>query len=251
MKAKSYLGIVDWGIGGVSIYKLIKSRLGNVPVIYFSDTWVTPYGKMPRRELISRLNTLIVFLRAQGVTHLVVGCNAASTVVSFLSVDEMKVADVIESAIRVTGKMCPARLALIGGRRTVLSGVYRRAFAALGIKVAQRVAQPLSSLIESGDVSSPDLREQCRKILSPIKTCSHLLLACTHYPAIIPVLKDYVSKETVFIDPVGELVRKIEQWKLPTGGADRFLTSGDPEKMKNAAFKVFGTKIKTVERITI
>lgn len=258
LKPKSKLAIVDWGIGGISIYKLIKSRLGNIPVIYFSDTGVTPYGKMTRRELGLRLNAVLLFLRTQGVTHLVVGCNAASTVVPFLNVDEMKVAGVIESAISVTVKMRPRKLALIGGRRTVLSGVYKRAFAERGIKVVQRIAQPLSASIESGDVSSPKLREQCRGILEPINTCSHLLLACTHYPAIIPTLKDFVSEETVFIDPAAELVTRIKRWELQTDRragsqlaavdrTDSFFTSGNPEKMKAAAFNAFGVKIKSVE----
>jgi len=60
----SRLGIIDWGIGGVSIYKLIKQKLGDVPIIYFSDTGATAYGKMTRRELVSRLNRVIAFLRS-------------------------------------------------------------------------------------------------------------------------------------------------------------------------------------------
>jgi len=248
---KPRLAIVDWGIGGVSIYNLIKSRLGNIPVIYFSDSGVTPYGRMSRRELTARLNLLLAFLRSQGVTHLVLGCNAASTVLPLLDVGEMKVAGVIEGAIRVTTRQRPVRLALLGGRRTVLSGVYRRALAAEGIGVTQRIAQPLSALIESGDVSSPALREQCRRILAPVKNYSHVLFACTHYPAITYVLKDYVSKETVFIDPAGELVSKVSRWHLPTGGTDRFLTSGDPELMKLAACKAFGTRIKAARKILL
>ena len=251
VRPKSQLGIIDWGIGGVSIYNLIKCRLGNIPVIYFSDTGVTPYGRMSRRELVSRLNGVLGFLRSRGVTHLIVGCNAASTVLPFLNVDQTTVQGVIESAIRVTESMNPTRLALIGGRRTVLSGVYRRGFAARGIPVTQRIAQPLSALIESGDVSSVALRRECKRILSPLKNCSHLLLACTHYPAIIPLLKDFVSDDTVFIDPAGELVNTIKRWQLPAGGAGIFLTSGDPVKMKNAAFKAFGTRIKRIERARI
>ena len=46
------LAIIDWGIGGVSIYKLIKERLGQIPVTYFSDTGVTPYGKVTRAECV-------------------------------------------------------------------------------------------------------------------------------------------------------------------------------------------------------
>ena len=206
---KPHLAIVDWGIGGVSIYNLIKARLGSIPVIYFSDSGVTPYGRMSRRELMARLNLLFAFLRSQGVTHVVLGCNAASTVLPFLNVAELRVVGVIAGAIRATKRTRPAKLALLGGRRTVLSGVYRRALAAQGIGVTQRIAQPLSARIENGDVSSAALRAQCRKILAPVKHCSHVLFACTHYPAIISVLKEYVSPQTVFIDPAGEVVSTV------------------------------------------
>jgi glutamate racemase len=250
MKRRPYLGIVDWGIGGIGISKLAKSRIGNVPVVYFSDTGVTPYGRMSRPELVSRLDAVVAFFRTQGVTHLLLGCNAASTIIPFLNVDGLQVKGVIESAIRVTERMRPARLALIGGKRTVLSGIYRRAFAERGIGVEQRIAQPLSAFIESGDISSTELREQIKTILSPVRKCSHLLLACTHYPAILPVLKDFVSRQTILIDPAGELIREIAKWKLPIGGTDIFLTSGDPGKMQDAAWNAFGVRINNASRVT-
>jgi glutamate racemase len=212
------LGIIDWGIGGVSIYKLIKERLGNVPVTYFSDTGVTPYGKMTRRQLVSRLNDVISYLKTQGVTHIVFGCNAASTAIPHLADHDIP----------------------IGGRRTVLSGVYRQAFARHGIEFRQRIAQPLSGLVESGDVSSAKLRRECKRILKPLKNRSHILLACTHYPAIEEVLKEFVSPETLFIDPADQLVRKIIGWQLHGAGADEILTSGDVDQMKNAAKTAFG-----------
>jgi glutamate racemase len=247
----SRLAIIDWGIGGISIYRLIKSRLGEIPVTYLSDTGTTPYGRMSRPQLVSRLNAVIAFLQTEGVTHLVVGCNAASTVIPFLDVADLKVAGVIEPAVRLVAKMRPAKLALIGGRRTVLSGVYRRAFAERGITVTQRIAQPLSGLIESGDISSSELRAQCRRILAPVRTASHLLLACTHYPAITPVLKDFVSRESIVVDPAGAVVDVVERWQVAAGGRDIFLTTGDAEKMKMAASRAFGVKLKTVRRVVI
>ena len=246
-----YLGIIDWGIGGIGIYKLIKSGLPDVPVIYFSDTGVTPYGKMARQDLIARLNTVIAFLELQGVTHLVFGCNAASTVIPFLNARGMMIEGVVDSAVAVATKMRPSRLALIGGRRTVLSGVYRRAFAARGIKIRQRIAQPLSGLIESGDIDSPELRDQCRQILSPVRNCSHLLLACTHYPAITHVLTELLDKETAVIDPAKELVKRIRVWRLPPGGTDLFFTTGDARAMKAAARTAFDLRIKSVRRAVI
>jgi len=246
------LGIIDWGIGGISIYKLIKERFPRTPVVYFSDTGVTPYGKMSRRELVERLETVIDFLKSQGVTHLVIGCNAASTAIPHLDGTKMKIEGVIETAIEAASKLKPKRLGLIGGRRTVVSGVYREGFSRRGVNVAQRIAQPLSGLIESGDINSEKLHDECRRILSPLKNCSHVLLACTHYPAIEPVLRKFVSESTEFIDPAAALVKKIEKWKLPVGGGeDVFLTSGDAAAMKKSARTAFGCRIEKVSRVAL
>ncbi|MBK9215060.1 MAG: aspartate/glutamate racemase family protein [Chloracidobacterium sp.] len=237
------LGIIDWGIGGVSIYKLMKERLGDIPVTYFSDTGVTPYGKMLRAELVARLNDVIRFLKAKGVTHIVIGCNAASTALPYLDKSGVKIEGVIEPAIALTAKLRPKKLGVIGGRRTILSGVYRRGFNERGVNVAQRIAQPLSGMIESGDTSSTALMNESRRILTPLRNCSHILLACTHYPAITPVLRQSVSHETTFIDPAAEMVRIVAKWKLPPGGRDEFLTSGDPDAMQRAAENAFGVTI--------
>lgn len=248
---KQKLAILDWGIGGVSVYRLVKERLGDVSVVYFSDTGAMPYGKMSRDELVGRLNAVIDFLKTKGATHLVIGCNAASTAISDLSRADIKIEGVIESAVEMTAKLAPPKLAVIGGRRTVVSGIYRRKFAERGIKIAQRIAQPLSGLIESGDVSSDKLRAESRKILTPIKNSSHILLACTHYPAITSVLKDFVSAETVFLNPARSLVDKIADWNLAKSGEDIFYTTGETEAMKLAALKAFGVKIKTAEFINM
>ena len=245
------LGIIDWGIGGIGVYKLIKERRPEVSVVYFSDTGVTPYGKMSRAELVARLNEVIGFLKTKGVTHLVIGCNAASTAIPYLDDQGVKIEGVIESAVSMTAKLKPKRLGLIGGRRTVLSGVYRKAFAAKGIEVEQRIAQPLSGLIESGDTSSEKLRAECKRILTPLRNCSHILLACTHYPAIVNLMENFVSVETTFIDPAISLAAKTINWKLLTAnGADRFYTTGNTGLMKKAASSSFGVSISSVELVT-
>jgi glutamate racemase len=243
------LGIVDWGIGGISVYKLVKEGRPDVSIVYFSDTGVTPYGKMSRAELAARLNAVIGFLKTKGVTHLVIGCNAASTAIPFVDPQGLKVEGVIDAAVEMTARLKPTRLGLIGGRRTVVSGVYRIALAERGIRVEQRIAQPLSGLIESGDVSSESLGAECRRILSPIRNCSHIILACTHYPAIAKVMKNFVSPQTVLVDPAAELVKRIAEWRTSEGHPDAFYTSGDRSKMTNAASNAFQCKIGPVAKI--
>lgn len=237
------LGIIDWGIGGVSVFRLIREQIGDVPVTYLSDTGVTPYGRMSRPELVARLNTVIGFLKSRGVTHILIGCNAASTAIPFLADHGIPVKGVIEPAVELVTRLQPRDLGLIGGRRTVVSGVYRNGFAERGIAVKQRIAQPLSALIESGDISSPQLRTAAAQILAPLRSCSHILLACTHYPAIASILAEYVSNDTVLVDPAAELLDTVCEWQLGTGGRTGFLTTGDATAMAIAAKNAFGVTI--------
>src|SRR5687768_10607218 len=83
-KQTAKLGVLDWGIGGISLVKLLGERGRSFPLLYFSDTGALPYGRMPRVELISRLNSVVEFLKSKGATHVVIGCNAASTAIDFL-----------------------------------------------------------------------------------------------------------------------------------------------------------------------
>jgi glutamate racemase len=251
MPPKKILGMIDWGIGGIGIVKLIKEKQRDVPVIYFSDTGVTPYGKMNRDELAARLETVIDLMTKRGATHIVMGCNAASSIIPYLKEQSVPVKGVIEAGVACTARVRPERLGLIGGRQTILSGAYRRAFRRFGIKVHQRIAQPLSALIESGDISSGQLRTECKRILEPIKNSSHILLACTHYPAILPLLRESVSRQTFFIDPAPELVESLREWDLGTGNCDTYLTTGDAGKMKAAARAAFDWDIRNVTQVSI
>ena len=248
---RTKLGIIDWGIGGISIVRLLRETGKTFPVIYLSDTGATPYGRMKREELISRLDSVIDFLRKKEITHIVVGCNAASTAIPYLNSDGIIVKGVIESAVKISAQQKPQNLAVIGGKRTILSGIYRKEFAKRGIKVKQRIAQPLSALIESGDVSSSKLYDEAQKILAPIKRSSHILLACTHYPAIADILKQIASPATKLIDPAEELAAEIAGWKISENGVDEFYTTGDSESMKKSAKQAFGFSVKEIEKVQI
>jgi len=245
------IGIIDWGIGGIGVYRRLKERFPQAAVTYFSDTGFTPYGKTTRRELITRLNSVLRFLENRGVTQVVIGCNAASTVVDELQTGSLKVSGVIAPAIDLGAKLKPTHLGLIGGRRTVVSGVYRRGFAARNIAVAQRVAQPLSGLIESGDTDSPVLHAEAKRILAPLKSCSHILLACTHYPAISGLLAKYVSPQTKFIDPADAVVKRLSINKDTAPSADIFLTTGNAGEMRRAAGAAWNFDLRSVKHIEL
>jgi glutamate racemase len=244
------LGIVDWGIGGIGLYKLIKDQI-RVPITYFSDTGVTPYGKMSPQELAARLVTVLRWLKHHDVTHILIGCNAASTAIPRLKEMELPILGVIESAIQEALRRKPRSLGLIGGRRTVISGSYRRPFNDNGIPIKQRIAQPLSARVEAGDLSSSDLSLECRRILKPLRDCSHILLACTHYPAIENILRQHVSDKTEFIDPAGAVVERVRQWELDGTGMDEFFTTGRSSEMQRSARAAFGVHLDQPRHIRV
>lgn len=244
------LAIIDWGIGGIGIYKLIRERLG-LAVTYLSDTGVTPYGKMERMELARRLDTVVSFLQDRGVTHLLIGCNAASTAIPDMKPAGVHIEGMIDNAVAASLTHKPIKLGVIGGRRTILSGAYRTRFAANGIKISQRIAQPLSGLIEAGEMHSEKFRDEARRILTPLRSCSHVLLACTHYPAAEAILSEFVSARTEFIDPAPALVKKVRGWGIAPAGKDEILTTGDPDAMRKAAGLAFGVELSAIDKIAI
>lgn len=250
------LAILDWGIGGLGFYKLLKSRHPDLPVLYFSDAGAVPYGRLSEPLLAERLRVVMRHLSERGVDRVVVACNAASTVLPLLRHDTTLpgVIGVIEhgiGAVREKGvgsreKGRNNEVGVIGGERTIRSGVYGRALRGDGYRVVQRVAQPLSALIERGEIDSPALHAALARILAPLCDVDLLLLACTHYAAITDAIERHLP-DAVIIDPIDGMMRWIErEWELAGGeGEDLFLTSGDSGEMIDAAWKAFGVKIGT------
>ena len=149
------LGFLDWGIGGIGIFQAFRRRRPEVPVLYWSDTGATPYGRLPAAELTARVRRVLQAMVGQGVTHAVIACNAASTILPGLGDVGIPVMGVIEPAIAMVSPALAGILGVVGGARTIRSGLYRRALATPRRRVIQRIAQPLSAHIEAGRVGTP------------------------------------------------------------------------------------------------
>jgi glutamate racemase len=132
-----------------------------------------------------------------------------------------------------------------------MSGVHRRRFAEIGIAVKQRVAQPLSALIEAGKIDSPEMRAEAARIMRPLKSCTHILHACTHYPAAERVLAEFVSPSTKFLDPAAALARSIPAKYMKGDGSDVFVTTGDAAAMRRSARLAFGVDIGRAKKVKL
>lgn len=240
------IGICDYGIGGIGLYKLLRARC-TADIIYFSDSGFTPYGKVPEEELRARVERVIAWLHEQDAEYIAVACNAASTVVR----QNQNVTGIISHGINTVMQNQPKSVGIVGGARTIESNSYKSIFEKNGIETHQRVAQQLSIRIEAGDVDSPELDADISEIFAPLADEEYILLACTHYPAIAHRIRRFTYAQ--LLDPSAEMAEWIfENWSGLNGDStDRWVTTGNPEQMKFAAQKAFQTEINNAETVSL
>jgi glutamate racemase len=249
--------VMDWGIGGLSVYREIKRRDPNRSIVYFSDSGITPYGKLPPRELESRAVQVCEYFTQNNMREIVLACNAAGTVASQLrsryKSSGVRIMDVISSGIRLVKSTSFRRVGVIGGQRTILSRIYQCNLTTARRKIIGRIAQPLSALIERGELDSPAMEATLAGILAPLHRCDAVLLACTHYPAVEDLIQFFVPK-TRILDPAALTARELvgsKKTKRRNGPHDLFLTTGDPLQSVKSAYLAFGTRINRFVRIQL
>jgi glutamate racemase len=247
MNTNSCLGIVDWGIGGLGLVQALDRAAPGLPVLYWSDAGATPYGRMRVDELAGRLTIVVDALAERGATEVVLACNAASTVVGRLDGAAIPVEGIIGHGLASVPEEITGQVGVIGGRRTIAAGHYRRGLARRGRVVLSRVAQPLSAHIEAGRTGSPQFLADLARILAPLQRVEALVLACTHYPAASKWFAGALP-HALMIDPAERLAAAIAERYPRTRGTVRpgtrvFLTTGDPEAMRRGAARAWGTTL--------
>jgi glutamate racemase len=244
--------VLDWGIGGFGVVRLLSERAPGLSLCYFSDAGFPPYGKVPAERLAERLGAVLAHFAARGVRRAVIACNAASTAVPALSLPaQMEITEVIGPGVDLVRESKCAVVGLVGGVRTVRAGAHRRRLGPLGVRVVSRVAQPLSALIEAGELDSPRVVAEVARIVAPLKKLPALLLACTHYPAIAEVFAKALPGVTL-LDPAARAVEEVLR-VVPNDGAGRLqvFTSGDIDATRRAARLAFGVETGAVTRLSL
>ncbi|MEZ5178562.1 MAG: aspartate/glutamate racemase family protein [Acidimicrobiales bacterium] len=238
----AHLGVVDWGIGGLGLVRALDELLPSLPITYWSDTGAAPYGLVPTAALAARLRAVVGELASRGCTEVVLACNAASTVAPRLTGLAVPVTGIIGAGIAAVPTGAD-RVGVVGGRRTIASGAYRRGLSRPGRTVASRVAQPLSAHIEAGRTGSAGFAADLRHIVAPLRAADAVVLACTHYPAATAQFAAALPGVEL-VDPAGRLAldlcdrlggRTSEAAGGPSPAPRTHLTTGDPAAMRRAA----------------
>ena len=239
------IGIMDWGIGGLTVYNAMRNHGLTTDVLYFSDSGTTPYGKLSKVSLRERFSVIADFFRQRGVTHVLVGCHSASSALDpdaatgLESFCRVAFESIIPAAVRIACRSKSRSLGVIGGERTIQSGVYEVALATSGKHLAFCPAQPLSAFVESGDLDSPAVEAEVRRVLEKLGPIDALLIACTHYPALTPLFTK-VSPSLELLDPGDEMAASAHE---AGSGRLEFFTTGDRSASARAARRAFGIEI--------
>ena len=197
----SPIGIFDSGLGGLTVARAVMDLLPDEPIVYFGDTARVPYGvKSP--DTVARYAAQITrFLLAKNVKLLIIACNtmAAVALPAVTGLSPVPVLEVIdagaESALAATRSR---RIGIIATPSTIASQAYESALARLGGPDVYTVAKacPLFvPLVEEGWLDHPATRLVAVEYLAPLAAhnLDTLILGCTHYPLLAPLLAEVVG----------------------------------------------------------
>ena len=243
------LAIYDWGIGGLGLYKAVKNLDPAQRVLYFSDAGFEPYGKVLPSDLANRVRAVLDYLTDEGVDKIAVACNAAS--VALEDNCSVPVENILQAGIREALQFPGSRIGVLGGKATITSGRIQEALKANGKVPVAVVAQELSAFVEAGDLKSEVMLTALHRILLQVMHCDAVLLACTHYPALIPFIRQLIPETVRLIDPAEAMAAAILDKGESDSGQDHFLTTGDPIQMRDAAGVAFGVQLNGIKRINL
>lgn len=238
---KSPIGIFDSGVGGTSIWKEIRKLIPNEDTIFLADSKNAPYGEKPQDEILRLSIKNTELLLEKGCKLIVVACNTATTnAIKYLRSNYQVPFIGIEPAIKPAAlKSNTKTIGVLATKGTLSSSLFNSTaeMHASGIKIIEQEGTGLVPLIEQGNVMTAETRALLKRFIDPMvkQGMDHLVLGCTHYPYLIPVLRELLPEQVTIIDS-GEAVARQTKAVLEEGalrsrtnakGVHRFYTNAD------------------------
>jgi glutamate racemase len=248
------IGVFDSGVGGLSVLREIRTLLPDESLLYIADSGHVPYGEKSPEFIRERCRILAEYLLAQGAKALVLACNTATVA----GVAELRELYPSLPVVGMEPAVKPAAAATRSGVVGVLAttGTLKSAkFAALLDRFANDVrviTQPCPGLverIEAGELESTATRELLQGFVAPLlaEGCDTLILGCTHYPFIKPLLRTLVPDSVSLIDTGAAVARQVQRLLaardlLATGPAQpaQFWSSAEPAAMQRVLPLLWG-----------
>lgn len=210
------IGVFDSGVGGTSIWKELHELMPNESTIYLADSKNAPYGEKSSEEILRLSIKNTEFLIEQNCKLIVVACNTATTnAIDYLRKNYQVPFIGIEPAIKPAALQTKTKkVGILATKGTLSSSLFFNTskLYATGVKIYEQEGSGLVELIEAGLLDSKKIKNLLIKFLQPMleEGIDCLVLGCTHYPYLIPVLKEILPSHVKVIDSGQAVAQQIK-----------------------------------------
>ena len=242
------IGVFDSGVGGLSVLRAMREQLPNESVAYFGDQGHVPYGPRSMEEIQKFSEGITRVLLEQNSKLIVVACNTASAAAlkflrgQFPAVPFVGMEPAVKPAAEITKT---GKVGVLATPATFQSELYASVVERFGagVELFQHTCPGLVAQIEKGDLDSNTTQLILEGALLPMleKNIDTVVLGCTHYPFVIPLIEQIVGGNVRVIDPAPSVAKQVKRLleadgnltRVEKGVGVRFYTSGDPASMKS------------------
>ncbi|MBE0688569.1 MAG: glutamate racemase [Anaerolineae bacterium] len=237
------IGVLDSGVGGLSVLREIHAQLPDYPTIYYADQAHLPYGPRPQAEIRRYVEQIADYLIADGAAVVVIACHAASAAgLHYLRARYAGVPFVgMEPAVKPAAERTKTGvIGVLTTEATADGALYQRVverFAA-EVNVITQIAPELVTLAEAGAPDTPESRAMVAAQIAPLLAAGadQIVLACTHFPFVAPLIRAAAGAHAALVDPSAAVARQVQRIVAQQGGVaqpgdaimNRYCTSGDP-----------------------
>ncbi len=255
-KQRRPIGIFDSGVGGLSVLREVQSQLPEEDLIYIADQIHVPYGVRSRQEVLAYSEGIVRYLLGKKAKLIILACNTASA--AALTQLRIRYPDLpfvgMEPAVKPAAEgTSTGVVGVLATPATFQGDLYASTVEkfARGVKVLQATCPGLVDQIEAGKIHDPRTHEILEKALKPMldQGVDEVVLGCTHYPFVIPIIQEIVGDRVWVIDPAPAIARQTGRVLSGYGlraegekGELQVLTTGVPATLQDILGQLIGLK---------
>ncbi len=263
IRAHKAIGVIDSGVGGLTVVREISRLMPSESIIYFGDTARMPYGPRPYEEVRRFAFEMIDFLQHQEIKMVVVACNSATAagLSSYQKACEHPVLGVIEPGVRAAlAHSSSGRIGVIGTVGTINSSAYEKKLREQngGLHLVSKACPLFVLLVENNLVDTPEAKKVAHEYLDPLvgENIDSLILGCTHYPLMSDLIQEVVGPSVKLINSAEEIAAEVQSILNKSDMSNplttdnpryRFFVSGSPESFEEVGSKLLDQDIKAYQ----
>ena len=257
------IGVFDSGFGGLTVLRELLKVLPGVDYLYFGDTARLPYGSKSAHTVAKYAISSTHFLEQQGAEMLVIACNTATA----LALDDIRAASsvpvigVVEPGAKRAAELSKTgKAAVIATEATIASHAYQKALAQHGIQATEKACPLLVPLVEEGWVEHPVTEQVAHIYIDEMfrnggQGADVLVLGCTHYPLIRPLLRRVAPPQVQIVDSAestaNQVAQQVKNCATAKTGTLRCYATDSVEKFRRLGSRFLGREIENIELIDI